>query len=152
MSSKNQYQEINDFFSIEPGIGIKAWDVIHDFYHSILTIMSDNNIKRIDLANRLNKSRSAISKMLNGTPNITINKMVELAEAVGMDIKITLSPKNFQKLNSEYKKLRFQLADTVEVDSECMDDFEYPSENVFPMREYENIIIQEDEKQCIEAM
>ena len=88
-SSKNILKEINDFFAEAPTSNQKAWGLIHDFYHLILTYMEVKNISKADLAKRLNKSRSAISQMFNKTPNITIKKMVKIADAIGIEIRIS---------------------------------------------------------------
>lgn len=88
-SSKNILKEINDFFAEAPTSNQKAWGLIHDFYHLVLTYMEVKNISKADLAKRLNKSRSAISQMFNKTPNITIKKMVEIADAIGIEIRIS---------------------------------------------------------------
>jgi len=88
-NSKNIFKEISDFFEAEPTSNQKAWGLIHDFYHLVLTHMESNSITKADLARLLNKSRSAISQMFNKTPNISIKKMVEIADAVGMEINIS---------------------------------------------------------------
>jgi len=95
-SSKDIYKEIDDFFSSSPSVNQKAWGMINEFYHLILTHMEKNNITRADLSRKLGKSRSAISQLFNKTPNITVRKMVEIAEAINLDIHI-LSEKTLYK-------------------------------------------------------
>ncbi|MGD9900291.1 MAG: helix-turn-helix domain-containing protein [Calditrichaceae bacterium] len=85
---KDLSKEIDDFFQAEPNSNQKAWGIINDFYHLILTHMEENSITKADLARKLNKSRSAISQMFNKTPNISVIKMVEIADAVGIDFNI----------------------------------------------------------------
>ena len=85
---KNSFQDIDDFFASPPTINQRAWGIIHDFYHEILTYMEKNNLNKAGLAKKLNKSRSAISQMFNKTPNITIKKMVEISDTLGLDLKI----------------------------------------------------------------
>ena len=80
------------FFSAEPDVTEKAWGLIHDFYHGILIYMEKNNISRSDLATKMNKSRSAISQMFNKTPNVSLKKMVELADALNQNLKVNLEP------------------------------------------------------------
>jgi len=50
--------------------------------------MEKNKITKADLARKLGKSRAAISPMINKTPNITVIKMVEIADAVGIDLSV----------------------------------------------------------------
>ena len=85
---KNLSDSLNSFFSTEPDAEEKAWEIIHDFYHEILTFMEKNGIKKSELAKRLGKSRSAITQMFNKTPNITIKKLVEIADAVGIEFEL----------------------------------------------------------------
>lgn len=91
---KNLSKEIDDIFLQDPTPGQKAWDLIHDFYHIILTYMEENNISKAELAKRMSISRSAISQTFNETPNITIKKMVEIADAIGHDLRVQLIDKN----------------------------------------------------------
>lgn len=81
--------EFDDFFSSEPDANEKAWGLIHDFYHEILTYMEKNDISRSDLSKKLNRSRSAISQMFNKTPNVSLKKMVEIADALDHNLKIS---------------------------------------------------------------
>ena len=88
---KNLYNDIDEFFSLPQSSSQKAWGLIHDLYHQILLFMEENDISKADLAKRLGKSRAAISQMFNKTPNITILRMVEIADAIGVDVKIKTS-------------------------------------------------------------
>ncbi len=81
--------EFADFFSAEPDVNEKAWGLIYDFYHGILTYMEKNDISRSDLAKKLNRSRSAITQMFNKTPNVSLKKMVEIADALNQNLKIS---------------------------------------------------------------
>ena len=74
-------------------------DLISEFYDLILYEMKDKGIRQIDIAKKLEISKAAVSKMLKNTPNITIKKMVELAVAVGLDLKLKSVKKNINKIN-----------------------------------------------------
>ena len=52
--------------------------------------MKKNNISRSDLAKKLGRTRPAISQMFNKTPNVTLKKMVEIADALNQNLKISL--------------------------------------------------------------
>jgi transcriptional regulator with XRE-family HTH domain len=95
---KDISKEIDDFFQAEPSSNQKAWGIINDFYHQILTHMEENDITKADLARKLNKSRSAISQMFNKTPNISVIKMVEIADAVGLDFNILPKGEEIKKV------------------------------------------------------
>ncbi|MBN2834138.1 MAG: nucleotidyltransferase domain-containing protein [Candidatus Delongbacteria bacterium] len=97
-NSKDIYQDVEDFFNAEPTANEKAWSLIHDFYNLILSEMKVKGIKQIDIANKLGTSKAAVSKMLKNTPNITIKKMVELAEVVGLELKLKTVKKKINKI------------------------------------------------------
>ena len=110
MPSKNlseKFQKFNEIYHSEPDYEVKAWDIIHKFYHYLNNYMDDNKIKRSDLAKKLNKSRASISQFFNKTPNISIMKMVELSNAVGLEFDIV--PKNYNCAfnNFQYIKIYF---------------------------------------------
>ncbi|HCK98489.1 MAG TPA: hypothetical protein DHW42_00065 [Candidatus Marinimicrobia bacterium] len=97
-NSKDLLNQIDEIFSSEPDSSQKAWSLVHDFYQSVLTYMTDNGIKRAALAKKMGKSRAAISQMFNKNPNISVLKMVEIADAVGIDLVIT-TREQIQKMN-----------------------------------------------------
>ena len=66
--------------------------MINEFYHLVLTYMEREDISKADLARRLGKSRAAITQMFNKTPNITVKKMIAIADAIGLDLHISASP------------------------------------------------------------
>lgn len=93
-NSKDLYKDINNFFEGKPTVNQKAWGLINEFYNLVLNYMEDNRISRADLARELGKSRAAISQMFNKTPNITIKRMVEIADSIGLDLSISSSQIN----------------------------------------------------------
>ncbi len=103
---KNSQELIADFeafFAQEPTTADRSWGIIHDFYHYLLTYMDKEGITRAELARRTGKSRSAITQMFNKTPNLTIKKMVEIADAVGLEFSLVPhSSKSSQKYRSTY--------------------------------------------------
>ena len=90
-SFQKQLNDIDSYFESPPSLDVKAWNIVNKFYHMILTHMETNNIKKVDLASELNISRSAVTQMLDGNPsNITIKKMVETADAVGLELDFNI--------------------------------------------------------------
>ncbi|MCK4529716.1 MAG: helix-turn-helix transcriptional regulator [Candidatus Marinimicrobia bacterium] len=86
---KDIEKKVNDLLHAELSTDDKAWDIIFEFYHHVLTRMEEQDITQADLARKLGKSRSAISQLLNKTPNISVIRMVEIAEAVGLEFSLT---------------------------------------------------------------
>ncbi|MCF8316984.1 MAG: helix-turn-helix transcriptional regulator [Ignavibacteriales bacterium] len=102
--------QIDDYFSQSPSINQKAWGVINQFYHIVLTYMDENNITQADLARKLGKSRSAISQMFSKTPNISVKKMVEIADAVGIGIEINSAEVSVNN-STKYIAEKFTISD-----------------------------------------
>lgn len=88
MNSKKDYKDVDKFFKAPLTSNQKAWMLIHEFYHIVLSYMKEKGISKADLARKLGKSRASVSQMFNKTPNLTIKKMVEIADAIGIDIKV----------------------------------------------------------------
>ena len=59
----------------------------------IISIMEDLNISRAELANRLKISKAAVSKFLNNGSNITLQRAVAIAEALGCDLEFSFKKK-----------------------------------------------------------
>ena len=75
-------------FARKPTVGQKAWGLIHKFYSVILDNMERESINKSELAKRLGISRSAVTQMFNKTPNVSVRKMVEIADAVGVELDL----------------------------------------------------------------
>lgn len=86
--SENKWDDILGMFSQAPDSNQKAWSLISDFYNLILNHMDKRKITKAELATRLGRSRAAISHMFNKTPNISVRKMVEIADAIGIDLAL----------------------------------------------------------------
>jgi transcriptional regulator with XRE-family HTH domain len=99
--SNSLYKNVHEFFASAPTVNQKAWGLINEFYHIILSYMEEQGISQAELAKRLGKSRSAISQMFAKTPNLTIKKMVEIADAVGLDVHIQPSQVSGQERQTQ---------------------------------------------------
>jgi len=99
MNSKDKTPKLDDFFASPPSSLEKAWDLIGDFYETILVKMEREGISRADLAGKMGVSRAAVSQMFNKTPNVTIKKMVEIADAVGVELALS----DYEAENIDYQ-------------------------------------------------
>jgi transcriptional regulator with XRE-family HTH domain len=91
---KDSYKDIDEFFISPPSVNQRAWGLINDFYHKILTTMKKRKISKSSLAKKLGKSRSAVSQMFNKTPNITIKKMVEIVDVLDQVLVLDIRDKS----------------------------------------------------------
>ena len=96
-NSKDKYKDIENFFAADLTSNQKAWSIIHHFYNLILSEMEKKGIRQVDLAKKLNISPAAVSKLLNKTPNISLKKMVELADSVGLNIELKTATNKAEK-------------------------------------------------------
>jgi transcriptional regulator with XRE-family HTH domain len=73
----------------------KTYGLVLRFTENLLNILESKGINnpKSHLAEKLGTSLPYISKVFNGSGNFTVYKMVELAEAVGAEIEVTLKPK-----------------------------------------------------------
>ena len=61
-----------------------AEDIILDITEQICEAMEQQGLQQKDLAERLGKSRSAVSQLLSGDQNVSIKRLVEVALALDM--------------------------------------------------------------------
>lgn len=101
---KDTFKEIDKFFGAPPTTNQKAWGIVHDFLHLILTQMDNMGMTQSDLARELKVSRSAISQLLNNTPNMTIKRMVEIADATSIDINFNIETAAFETQDYEMEE------------------------------------------------
>lgn len=82
----------------------KTYRLVLRFTESLLKILESRNVKnpKSYLADQLGTSLPYISKVFNGSGNFTVYKMVELAEAVGAEIEVTLKPANISSVTQNY--------------------------------------------------
>lgn len=70
--------------------------LIIDFSELVVMKMQEQKLKRVDLAERLNVSKSFITKILNGNPNMTVKTMVSIANVLNCNLWVDLYPKGFE--------------------------------------------------------
>lgn len=63
----------------------------------ICSKMADKGINRTELANRLNVTPPAVTKILKGNSNFTLKTLLMLADALEMDLKIDFEDKSLSR-------------------------------------------------------
>lgn len=66
---------------------------ILDITENICRIMKEKNISRSKLAEKLNISKPAVTRMLDGNPNFTIKRLLTVADALDQELKIDFKEK-----------------------------------------------------------
>lgn len=80
----------------EDDLEFRMEGMILDFTEKIVLKMKELNINRAELARRLGVSKSFVTKLLNGNPNLTIKTMMSLADVLNCDLNLDLYPKGFE--------------------------------------------------------
>lgn len=64
---------------------------ILDLTRQICTVMEAKKISRAELARKMNVSKAYITELLTGTPNLTLESMLKLSEALGGKLTVEIS-------------------------------------------------------------
>ena len=62
----------------------------------IVSKMGELKINRAELAKRLGVSKAFVTKLLNGSPNMTIKTMISIALALDCQLYVDIYPKGFK--------------------------------------------------------
>lgn len=81
-----KYQDTFDF---------KLEGVILDVTEEVCRAMEEKGIDRAEFADKLGVSRAFISKLLNGTPNLTIKTLMKIAAVLDRELNIKMPPAGF---------------------------------------------------------
>ena len=67
--------------------------ILYDVTEQICQLIEDQQLSRRELAQRLKVSPAYITKLLNGNPNLTIETLLKLSDALGQTLDIRFAPK-----------------------------------------------------------
>lgn len=70
--------------------------LILDITENISEKMLKKNITRTKLAEKLNVSRPAVTKILNGNSNFTLKTLLSLSDALSLDLKVEFKEKEIK--------------------------------------------------------
>lgn len=64
----------------------------------ILEIMEQKNISRSELAEKLNVSRAAVTKLLRNGSNMTLKRLIGIACALESEVEVRIEPRQVKKI------------------------------------------------------
>lgn len=70
-----------------------AHQVLLDLNEQMLARMSELGLRNTDLANLLGVSRSYVSRLLDGRPNLTVRSLAAIAIALNTQLTVSLQPR-----------------------------------------------------------
>jgi transcriptional regulator with XRE-family HTH domain len=101
--------------------------LILDITESISRKMIKKNINRTKLAELLNISRPAVTKILNGNSNFTLKTLLSLSAALDLDLKIEFKEKETMK--TDFVEAGYQTTTDIILTGESLSKFTHVSSN-----------------------
>lgn len=84
-------KDINFFEEFEDDLDFKVEYKILEITEEICNIMDAKELKRADLSKLLKTSKSAVTKMLNGSTNFTLKRLLKIAAALDKNVYISFT-------------------------------------------------------------
>ena len=102
--------------------------LILDITENISEKMLKRNINRTKLAEKLNVSRPAVTKILNGNSNFTLKTLLSLSDALSLDLKVEFKEREVKVSEDHdvYKFAHISSADEIKTESK-------KNEGTFPL-------------------
>src|SRR6056297_2306841 len=108
ISSEEVTMDKNDAILQEMGLNIsdeevKYLEVITDIAAEITTFRALNNLSQKELARKLNKKQSYVSKLESGENNLTIKKLAEISVLLEGNLQVSLGIADYQDEIEKYQ-------------------------------------------------
>lgn len=84
MDAQKWYKHLVD--KVKDTFEYRFESVILDITEDICRIMKEKNISRSKLAEKLNISRPAVTRMLGGNPNFTLKRLLAVADVLDLEL------------------------------------------------------------------
>lgn len=102
MTSKTWFE--NSVDQAKDDFDFRLEGYILDLTRQICNLMESKKITRSELAKRLNVSKSYVTEILTGTPNLTLESILKLSDAIGGKLQISMIDSAADpQLKSEWK-------------------------------------------------
>ena len=81
-------RSLADIALAKPSVEVTQLDLMFDFRFAVQDLMDAEGINRKELAKRMRKSPSALTRILGGDANITLKTLAEFINALGLHVDI----------------------------------------------------------------
>lgn len=95
MDNENWFRDLLDEARNTLEFKLESLEII--LTERILEIMEQKNISRSELAEKLNVSRAAVTKLLRNGSNLTLKRLIGIAFALESEIEIKIEPRLVEK-------------------------------------------------------
>ena len=92
MSAKNWFEKLHAEFQDDPEY--QAEELRIDLIEQMLKMMEEKNMSQTQLAKKLGFSNAYITKLLNGSENLTLLKLTQIASVLHSTIDVTFVPRS----------------------------------------------------------
>ena len=72
----------------------------------VVEALEQQGLQRRDLGERMGVSPALVTRLLNGSPNLTIGTLARMATALGLDVEVKLSQKATERSQRARKRAR----------------------------------------------
>lgn len=106
----NLYQQLLDEFKND--IDFRVESLSSDITEQICEIMGDKNLNRVDLSDLLNTSKAAVTKMLNGSTNFTLKRLLKIADVLEKELSINFEEPAKTNSNRDFNSIASTIEET----------------------------------------
>jgi transcriptional regulator with XRE-family HTH domain len=103
MALIDRYKKLADKYKNDPEYLLEG--LMIDVTEQIVREMENNNISRTQLAQKLGCSNAYITKLLSGTGNLTLKKLLEISAALDCTLDLAFVPK--KQIEKQSRRTKF---------------------------------------------
>ncbi|PCE67576.1 helix-turn-helix transcriptional regulator [Salinivibrio sp. YCSC6] len=100
MSARDMFFPKGTQFSDAEERAFAREDLVYQVTETLLMAMEDKGVSKVELARRLNKSKSHVTRLLDGSRNMTLASLSDICFAIGITPEVKI-PVNLPEKRSE---------------------------------------------------
>lgn len=90
MNARGMFFSENTRFSNAEERAFAREDLVYQITETLLMAMEDKDVSKVELARRLNKSKSHVSRLLDGSRNMTLASLSDMCFAIGITPEVKI--------------------------------------------------------------